>query len=140
MSRTIAQFSDYEGLLNAIRARVKELEINGEQFDEFAGLPRGYLSKLVGVRPSRRIANISMGPLFSGLGVVCLMVEDPKTTERIKKRLRPRNKSYVRTPFVYTKKFFQHHGRNGGKTWSEKLTPAQRSEVMRVLVMRRWKG
>ena len=132
--RTLGTFSDYDGLLTAVRMRVKELQIAGEAFDEFA------VSKLIGVRPSRRLANISMGPLFTALGVLCVMVEDLVTTARIKKRLRPRNKSYVRTPFVYTQKFFQHHGRTGGKTWSQKLTPAQRSEVMCVLAMRRWRS
>jgi hypothetical protein len=40
-------------MLAALRSRVNELQINGERFDEYAGLPRGYLSKLVGVRPIR---------------------------------------------------------------------------------------
>jgi hypothetical protein len=46
-----------------------ELQVNGERFDEFAGLPKGYLSKLIGVKPVRRVANVSMGPLFNALGI-----------------------------------------------------------------------
>jgi hypothetical protein len=46
--RVVAEFSDYAGMLDALRRRVNELALNGERFDEYAGLPRGYLSKLVG--------------------------------------------------------------------------------------------
>ena len=53
--RVLAEFTDYDGMLAAIRNRVEELQINGQWFDEFAGLPIGYLSKLIGVRPVRRI-------------------------------------------------------------------------------------
>jgi hypothetical protein len=56
-------------MLDGIRGRVAELAINGERFDEFAGLPRGYLSKLIGANPTRRIAATSMGPLFAALGL-----------------------------------------------------------------------
>jgi hypothetical protein len=40
-------------MLEALRRRVNELALNGERFDEYAGLPRGYLSKLVGAKPVR---------------------------------------------------------------------------------------
>jgi hypothetical protein len=35
--RVVAEFSDYAGMLEAIRARVSELQIHGERFDSFAG-------------------------------------------------------------------------------------------------------
>ena len=49
--RIVASFNSYEGMLEALRTRVSELQISGERFDEFAGLPRGYLSKLEHVPP-----------------------------------------------------------------------------------------
>src|SRR6516162_9119761 len=91
--RVIAEFSDYAGMLDALRKRVNELALNGERFDEYAGLPRGYLSKLVGVRPVRRISMTSMGPLFSALGIYCVMFENKDATMRLQKRLTPRNGS-----------------------------------------------
>ena len=51
--RVVAEFSDYAGMLEALRRRVNELALNGERFDEYAGLPRGYLSKLVRAKPVR---------------------------------------------------------------------------------------
>jgi hypothetical protein len=83
-------------MLAALRARVNELQINGERFDEFAGLPRGYLSKLIGARPIRRVGMTSLSPLMNALGLRCLFVEDPDGTARLKSRLKPRNPSFVR--------------------------------------------
>ena len=60
--RVIAEVTDYQDMLAALRARYNELQINGERFDEFAGLPRGYLSKLIGARPVRRLGMISFAP------------------------------------------------------------------------------
>jgi hypothetical protein len=94
--RVIADVSSYEALLGALRQRVAELQVNGERFDHFAGLPRGYLSKLVGAHPIRRLGMISFAPVLSGLGLRCLLVEDREATARLKNRLPPRNSSYVR--------------------------------------------
>jgi hypothetical protein len=143
MSRTLAEFSDYAGMINAIRDRVRELEIHGEAFDEYAGLPEGYLSKLIGTNPIRRIGMTSLGPLFTALGVTCVMIENTAGTARLKKRLRPRNGSFVRsgtTHFILTSRELRRRQKNGRKNRWEKLSPEQRSEVMRVLAERRWRS
>jgi hypothetical protein len=36
--RIVATFDSYAGMLDAIRARVNELQIHGERFDALAGL------------------------------------------------------------------------------------------------------
>ena len=138
--RTLAEFADYDGMIAAIRNRVEELQINGERFDEFAGLPRGYLSKLAGERPVRRISHISMGPLFAALGVSCVLVEDPIATARLKARLKPRNNSYVRSALriVITDRLLRKLGAKGRTARWSKLTPRERSNIMRGLAQRRW--
>src|SRR6516165_5367072 len=115
--RIVGEFADYPGMLDTLRARVDELAINGERFDEYAGLPRGYLSKLIGVRPTRRIAMISMGPVLDGLGLRGQFVEDPRGTQRLRNRLPPRNPSYVRAvpSIILTVRFFQRIGRLGAQ-------------------------
>jgi hypothetical protein len=118
------------------------LQIQGEAFDDFAGLPRGYLSKLVGTRPQRRIAHVSMGPLLAGLGVICRMIEDPAATARLKQRLRPRNGSFVRTTYtvngITNRKWARIQALGRKARWS-KMTPAQRSKVARQLNVFRWR-
>ena len=41
-------------LLDAIRARVNELQVSGEALDSFSGMPRGYYSKIARANPIRR--------------------------------------------------------------------------------------
>jgi hypothetical protein len=135
--RVIAEFSSYDGMLNAIRSRVEELQIQGERFEFFAGLPTGYLSKLIGARPVRRISHTSMGPLFCALGVRCIMVEDPAATARLKNRVAPRNGSFARRVSLYvnglTDRKWAQIQKLGRKARWKKLTKQQRSEIMRMV-------
>jgi hypothetical protein len=139
--RILAEFTDYAGMLEAVRARVNELSINGERFDEFAGLPRGYLSKLIGVKPVRRIHMMSMGPLFCALGIRCIMVEDPQATARLKSRLNARNNSYHRTSYTMrtvTNRQWRKIQKLGRKARWKKLSKRERSQVMRAVSIARF--
>jgi hypothetical protein len=132
--RTLAVFSDYDGMLAAVRTRVRELEIAGADFDAFAGLPSGYLSKLTGERPVRRIGMTSMGPLFDALGIYCVMFEDPNATTRLKHRVRRRNGSFVRPTYklhVTTDRQWRRIQKLGRMARWQKLTKQQRSAIMR---------
>ena len=139
--RIVGEFADYPGMLDTLRARVDELSINGERFDEFAGLPRGYLSKLIGVRPVRRISMVSMGPLFSALGIYCIVVENPAATQRLKNRIRPRNNSYMRRSYTLrtlTDRQWSHIQKLGRKARWKKLSKTERSDIMRAVSFKRW--
>jgi len=140
--RIIGEFADYPGMLEALRSRVEELQIQGERFDSFAGLPDGYLSKLIGVRPVRRIGMTSLGPLLDALGIYCVVVEDPIATQRLKNRIIPRNNAYMRsTPrIVLTQRFFKKIGRRGAQMRWQRLTQAQRARIMRAVALKRWHG
>jgi hypothetical protein len=140
--RIIASFDSYEGMLEAIRARVNELALNGERFDEYAGLPRGYFSKLVGAKPTRRLGMCSFSPVLAGLGLRCLFVEDEAATKRLKNRLPPRNGSYVRadaTHVVLTFRFMQKIGRLGAQARIDNSTKQQRQEWARTAAIARWR-
>ena len=135
--RAVAEFSDYPGMVDGVRKRVSELALNGERFDEYAGLPRGYLSKLIGVKPVRRISMVSMGPLFSALGIYCVMFENKDATMRLQKRLTPRNGSYARRVSLYvnglTDRKWRRIQKIGRQVRWKKLTKQQRSEIMRMV-------
>jgi hypothetical protein len=140
-SRILAEFADYPGMLNAIRNRVNELAINGERFDEFAGLPRGYLSKLIGAKPVRRIGMTSLGPLFDALGIYCIVVENPLTTQRLKNRLIPRNNSYHRTTYTMnsvTNRQWRQIQKLGRTARWKRLSKKQRSQIMRAVSLTRF--
>jgi hypothetical protein len=140
--RVIASFNSYDGMLEAIRARVNELQINGERFDEYAGLPRGYLSKLIGVSPVRRIGMVSFEPLIASLGLKCQFVVDEEATRRLKERLPPRNQSYVRSVAVHghlTTRFLQKIGRKGGENSRMNLPKRLVKQLARKAALARWR-
>jgi hypothetical protein len=140
--RIVATFNSYAGMLDAIRARVTELQINGERFDEYAGLPKGYLSKLIGQKPVRKIGMQSFQPVCAGLGLRCLFVVDEEAERRLRKRLPPRNQSYVRsTPsIVLTVRWFRSIGRKGAQARIDNSTKKQRQEWARKAAIARWKN
>jgi hypothetical protein len=121
-------------------ARINELQINGERFDEYSGLHRGYLSKLVGANPIRRLGMTSFGPVLAGLGLRLLVIEDPERTARLKSRVPPRSNSYSRT--VYTlhtltdRKWSQIQKLGRAARW-KRLSKKQRSEIMRAVRLRK---
>jgi hypothetical protein len=134
--RIVAEFSDYPGLLAALRARVNELGINGQRFDAFAGLPDGYLSKLIGPNPVRRIGMISMGPLFDALGIRAVLIENGDYTKRLLNRLKPNNQSFRRatyTSLVITDRKWREIQKIGRQARWKRLTKRQRSEIMRMV-------
>ena len=134
--RIVAEFSDYPGLLAALRARVNELGINGQRFDAFAGLPDGYLSKLIGPNPVRRIGMVSMGPLFDALGISALLIENGEHTARLRKRLKPNNQSFRRatyTSLVITDRKWREIQKIGRQARWKRLSKRQRSEIMRMV-------
>jgi hypothetical protein len=140
--KVLAEFTDYDGMLAAVRARVNELQVNGERFDEFAGLPRGYLSKLIGIRPSRGLGKLSLGLVMNGLGMSLLAIENQEATARLKNRLLPRNQSYVRSApsIVLTVRFFQKIGRKGARARINNSTAEQRRKWARRAAIARWRG
>jgi hypothetical protein len=143
--RIVATFDSYAGMLEAIRARVNELQIHGERFDAHVGLPEGYLSKLAGVRPTRRLGMVSLAPVLNGLGLRCQFIEDPEATSRLKNRVAARNQSYVRTMpasagITLTARMLKRIRRLGGKARMAQLTAKERRELARKAALARWRG
>jgi hypothetical protein len=137
----IADVSSYEQMLAALRLRVTELQINGGRFDEYSGLPRGYLSKLIGARPVRRLGMTSFAPVLAGLGLRLLVIEDQEATERLKTRLPPRNQSCVGSVAVHTKlttRFLRKIGAKGGENSRKYLGKRLIKQLARKAANARW--
>ena len=94
--RVIGEFSNYDELLTALRARAHELNLSGQAIDSVSGLPDRYAQKLLGPNAIRRLGVISLGPFFGALAVRALLVEDKAAAARIRSQTTPRNQSYVR--------------------------------------------
>jgi hypothetical protein len=65
--RVIAEFSDYDQMITALRLRAAELNLSGETLDIVSGLPSRYSAKLLGPHQIRRLGATSLGPF--GLAV-----------------------------------------------------------------------
>lgn len=140
--RIVATFDSYAGMLEAIRARVNELQVNGERLDEYVGLPRGYYSKVAGAKPIRGLGMTSFAPILNGLGLKCQFVEDQEATERLKSRVPPRKSSFVRgaPSIVLTVRYFKRIGRKGAQARVDNSTKEQRQEWARKAAIARWRG
>ena len=141
--KVIADVVSYDEMLAALRSRVAELQVNGERFDEYAGLPRGYLSKLIGAKPIRRIGATSFAPVLAGLGLRLLIVEDQEATARLKNNLRPRNQAYVRSGAVHvtlTDRFLRKIGAKGGANSRKNLSKRLVKRLARKAAAARWKN
>jgi hypothetical protein len=88
--RIIAQASDYEGFLDAIRQRVADLNITHETLDAVSGLQTGYSSKLLAKPPIRRIGPLVLYVVLQSLGMKIALVEDREALRAVASRLVPR--------------------------------------------------
>ncbi len=86
--RILAECSDYEGLIHALRARVKERRIVLGALDEVTGLADRYATKVLSPTPDayrlnqRTLGLRSLGPILQALGVKLHLVEDPDAVRR----------------------------------------------------------
>jgi hypothetical protein len=141
--RVIAEFSEYAGFIEGLRARVSELNVAGGTIDEIAGYASGYTQKLLGVRQVKRLGMRSMGDLLGALGLKAQLVEDPEAMARVSSRLVQRRQSMPAAGsqavhFELSRRFLRKIAAMGGKARAAKLTPRQRSALGRKLANHRW--
>jgi len=142
--RVLGEFSDYDQMISALRARAAELNLSGETIDTISGLPARYAAKLLGSAQIRRLGATSLGPFFGALAVRGVLLEDRAALARLRKTT-PRNGSYARPTQTYVivtdRKWarIQKLGHQARRAiWGE-LTPQQRSDMMRALTLKRWR-
>jgi hypothetical protein len=92
----LAEVRDYDGLLEALRARRDALDISHECIDAVSGVQSGYTSKLLCKPPIKGLGRMSLGALLGALGLKLLVVEDVEQLERVRPRLVPRYTSMTR--------------------------------------------
>ncbi len=139
----LAEITDYDGLVAAMRARAQErkLALSSDENAAIAGLPDKYLPKLIGTNPVRRLGMISLGAVLGVLGVKLLLVADEDAERKFGLRLKTRNEKLVRgttTYFVLTERKLRRNQEKGRKSRWSKLTKEEKSEIMRGVVRARW--
>jgi hypothetical protein len=146
----IATFSDYDGLRKALSAVREHRNISLEDLDTFGGGPSGGFGKILGPRAVRRLGLQSLGWALGGLGVRCIIVDDPEAWERISRRrdFKLRDPSHlasvtkmhaIAVVITRSRKEMAAMSRKGGIASWAKLTPKQRAKRARKMSNARWR-
>jgi hypothetical protein len=143
--RVLGEFSDYDELINALRARAAELNLSGEAIDTVSGLTSRYSQKLLGPHQVRRLGATSLGPFFGALAVRALLIEDKAAAARIRSQTTPRNQSYVRdgmragsVHLMLTDRFMRKIRKKGGENSRKYLGKRLRKQLARKAALARW--
>lgn len=138
--KIIAEFNDYQGLIVALRQAKEYRGVSFATLDDLADLADNFSAKVLGPRPARKLSMVNISRFLSGLGIKCLVVEDPNTFDV--KRAKIRNKSQVRSEALHriiNRRLLIEAGRRGGKAFWAKLSPAERSAYARAFANARWR-
>ena len=138
----------YSALIDAIRARVAELNISHETLDQVCGLPAGYASKILSNPPVRRLAAFLLFPVLQTLGLQVRLADDPDALDRVRHRLprkaapfrmRMRGRGKHKNGIFYLSPDLQKiRGRNGGLARAKKLSSWRRKRIAKRAARIRW--
>jgi hypothetical protein len=137
----IASFSEYKGLLAALRKCREERQISFETLDGIANAPSGYFSKVMAPRSQRSITTRAMLSAMFGLGVKFLVVDDPDTLQQINGLMKKRDEKVVRNgavTFTVSRRFYSEIGRKGAQ--ARNAQRIARRERARRAARARWDG
>jgi hypothetical protein len=142
-SGVIAEFNDFPSLHAALRQVQAHRNVSLECLDELVGTSKGYFSKVFSPNGQRRITMTSLGWALNGLGVRCLVVDDPAMLKQIESRLRKRDGTVVRSGarhVILSLRMLRKIGQKGGLAYVANHSPRQRSQNARKAAMARWHG
>jgi hypothetical protein len=137
----LATFHDGCSLQLALRQVREARGISLETLDEIAGLPKGYSSKVLAPRGSRKVTLQSLGWLLAGLGAQCQIVDDADMLRQINGRMVPRDNKVVRNGAVtitLSRRFLSQTGRKGAQVRNARRM--RRKEAARKAALARWHG
>ena len=142
--RALATVTDYDEIIGALRARMAELRVTNETIGAIAGLAGGYVGKLLAPSRIKNLGPTSFGLMLQSLGLKLIVVEDTKTTAKMRPRWTQREKALpllamVRTPPRATWLFTSRSGRKAAKARAEKLSSAERSAISLNAITVRWR-
>lgn len=80
-------------MVEAYRARIRELNISYATVDAISGLPDGYTSKLMSPNPMRGLGEKAIEGLNGALGIGFAVAVDAEQVERVQGRWTPRKRA-----------------------------------------------
>jgi hypothetical protein len=143
--KIVGEFSDYNELITALRARAAALNLSGETIDAVSGLPQRYAAKLLGPSQIRRLGATSLGPFLGALAVRCLIVEDKAALAKLRSRTAPRMAQYARpgmragsVQILLTDRFMKKIRKKGGENSRKYLGKRLVKQLARKAAAARW--
>jgi hypothetical protein len=136
----IAEVHFYHELLAALRQRAADLQLSNETVEATAGLASRYLSKVIGPRPCRSLANGMFDGILGALSCKLVLVHDKAAFDKLSHRYVQRQGFQARLSktVVFTSKVFQKMGKKGAAARTANLSPKRRSEIARLGGLARW--
>lgn len=132
--------TDFEGLHEAFRDRVEDLEVTRQELDAVSGLQPGYSAKLLCDPPIKSIGKQSLPKMLKATGMALVLVIDDERFAPIKaqmsKRVRPlrANARIVRPAWLFCKDKAREMGT---KRWSG-VSEKQRKRLAKKAAKARW--
>jgi predicted transcriptional regulator len=136
--RVLKKIRGYAELQDVFRERLAAFSTDMEAVDELAGWATGYCSKLLSPSAMRCFGPMSLDVMLAALGVTLIAVEDPKSTDRARQRLRRRSFAPYEPPPVVLR-FSRAHYRRMARARMQKVSPERRSEIARIASLKRWR-
>lgn len=137
----IAEFNDWAGLLHALRTAREKRNISMAMLDELGGMPERLSSKVLGPTPQRRLDVLSLHKFMFGLGIKCLVVDDPETLPMVQECLQTRNICWVRADGLHillSRKKLAALAKSGGKARWAGVLPSERRRHAQRAAHARW--
>jgi hypothetical protein len=144
MNAPLGEFSDYDGLRRALNAAREKRNISLSKLNEITGAPDGYFEKLLGPRSVRRIGLQSLGWALGGLGIKCILVEDPEALERVEGRFVDRDEAHLASVLngvvhiQVNRSHYRKIGVLGGANSRKNLGKRKRRKLAKAAAMVRW--
>lgn len=144
----MTEVTSYTEAVEAIRARVGELQLRYQDFDDLAGFPAGLSGKVFGILQVKRLGPEKLFDAIRAAGLRFRIEIDPEQTAKMQARItdnyNPRQANQSRNGHASTTpssavltRVFKAMGRTGGKgRWAGK-SAKERSEHMKMMVMAR---
>lgn len=146
--RHLAVVDDYSGLIAVVRGRVEALNVPVDPLEEYMGLTRGHLGKILGLAETKRIGLFTLWKMFEALGLKMVIAEHldlPATIEEMGEKYRPsapqarRGRMRKRMSPAVIAASAREMGHKGGSMPKRfRMSPKQRSRLARRAVKARW--
>jgi hypothetical protein len=148
--RPLATIRSYDELIEALRARAREMGATYDAIDQVAGLPTRYTSKALALGSRRQrgspLSAQAMWPMMEALGIEVVIRERPDALERYENRVSGGNLSYMlngaqNKPVIlkFSRRRMKELGKLSGETRRLTVPKRTRSRIARQAAKARWR-